>query len=161
MCARSYPLGINADSRHARRRTTAAHLLTAGAGAVVVASGENLTPAPAPHWRAAFGHLPSMPSAFSVGFWTSAGCRRRCRARFMRSRRSACATGRLSDTATVVGRLSYAQGPPNGEMSPEKPGSVQMSPDKPIGVQMSPENERRVRISPEDETARRASITPW
>lgn len=70
--------------------------------------------------------------------------RRRCRARFVRSRHSACAAGQLSDAATVVGRLSYAQGPSDGEMSPEKPGSVQMS----------PENERRVRISPENETAR-------
>ena len=90
--------------------------------------------------------------------------RRRCRARFVRSRHSACAAGQLSDAATVVGRLSYAQGPSDGERSPEKPGSVQISPDKPIGVQMSPEkpgsvqmspeNERRVRISPENETAR-------
>ena len=61
----------------------------------------------------------------------------------------------------VFGRLSYAQGPSSGEMSPEKPGSVQISPDKPIGVQMSPENERRVRISSENETARRATIAPW
>lgn len=46
--------------------------------------------------------------------------------------------GRVSDTNAVFGRVSYAQRPPNVQLSPEKSASVQIRPESAASVRMSP-----------------------
>ena len=58
--------------------------------------------------------------------------------------------GRVSDTNAVFGRVSYAQRPPDDQMSPEKPASVQIRPESAVSVQMSPGGAGDVSISTGD-----------
>ena len=58
--------------------------------------------------------------------------------------------GRVSDTSAVFGRVSYAQRPPDDQMSPEKPASVQIRPESAASVRMSPGSAGGVSISTDD-----------
>ena len=55
----------------------------------------------------------------------------------LRHNRLVSKLGRVSDTNAVFGRVSYAQRPPDDQMSPEKPASVQIRPESAVSVQMS------------------------
>ena len=54
------------------------------------------------------------------------------------SRLATAELGRDSDTCAAFGRVSYAQRPPNVQLSPEKPASVRIRPESAASVRISP-----------------------